>query len=441
MELVDCLDALYVAKTSVFIASCSHSFHAKCVIRASSHGHTKCPLCRTEIDEFVTSGRPSRGQNLFFEELQALARESSDAAVATTLVAADWPVLSSFQSYASHVEVRAIPSLRTALPNMPFDVLFEIKANSTSTRRTPTDWVVLADMSASMNGPKFDMLKRSLHWMVDNMTRSDRMCLITFQATAQVRSGFVSGEDDGKVLLHDLLIAMEPGGGTNVHAAVEKASVMLSRRLQRNPQASVLLISDVCGIPSPENSPVPGMMRRMRRLTTLNAVILGRDVVVGSEVLAYVNSCNGACVCVQNAENLQGAVAALVAETSWNVVRDLKVTVENVTGHHFHVGTRVRGAYAGLSKFVGPYIQSPKHGVEHHRIPAPSWRRCLNFYEGRAFLHQPRHVRHEPGGLPRHFSPAEVSHHPHYTPLPLVQVPVGVLSFERRQCSVRAPPA
>lgn len=347
-----CLDVLVVAGKSLFISSCGHSFHAACVIKASRHGHTNCPLCRKQIDEFTTLCPQTRGGNIFFQEVRALSL--SDAIVPVPLVGADWAVRRVFQTEASRVSLRAIPSVRAAQPNVPFDVLFEVNTVNPSNRRTPTDWVVLADSSGSMRGPKFDALLLTLHWMVDNMSRNDRMCLISFHTSASVLCGFVSGEDAGKLLLHELLTALEPGGGTNVHAAVEKASMMLSRRLQRNPHASVLLISDGCTVARPTDSPVTGMLRRMKHMATFNAVVLARNVPTNSEMHGYAASCRGACTAVQRPDELQRVVAALVGAASYALVRNLRVTVQGRSAT-FDAGTRVEGVYAGAPRYVGPY--------------------------------------------------------------------------------------
>ncbi|XP_022951335.1 uncharacterized protein LOC111454198 [Cucurbita moschata] len=108
----------------------------------------------------------------------------------------------------------------------------------------PIDLVAVLDVSGSMTGAKLTMLKRAMRLVISSLGSSDRLAVIAFSATPKrllpLRRMTAQGQRAARRVI-DMLVCSQ---GTSVGEALRKATKVLEDRRERNPVASIMLLSD-----------------------------------------------------------------------------------------------------------------------------------------------------------------------------------------------------
>ncbi|XP_043711163.1 E3 ubiquitin-protein ligase WAV3-like [Telopea speciosissima] len=111
-------------------------------------------------------------------------------------------------------------------------------------RRAPIDLVTVLDVSGSMTGAKLHMLKRAMRLVISSLVSSDRLSIVAFSATSKrllpLRRMTAHGQRSARRIIDRLFC----GQGTSVGDALRKAAKVLEDRRERNPVASIMLLSD-----------------------------------------------------------------------------------------------------------------------------------------------------------------------------------------------------
>ncbi|XP_023545640.1 uncharacterized protein LOC111805015 [Cucurbita pepo subsp. pepo] len=111
-------------------------------------------------------------------------------------------------------------------------------------RRAPIDLVTVLDVSGSMTGPKLMMLKRAMRLVISSLGSSDRLAVVAFSATPKrvlpLRRMSAQGQ---RAALH-VIDALVCSQGSSVGEALRKATKVLEDRREKNPVASIMLLSD-----------------------------------------------------------------------------------------------------------------------------------------------------------------------------------------------------
>ncbi|XP_038886131.1 E3 ubiquitin-protein ligase WAV3 [Benincasa hispida] len=111
-------------------------------------------------------------------------------------------------------------------------------------RRAPIDLVTVLDVSGSMTGPKLMMLKRAMRLVISSLGSSDRLAIVAFSATPKrvlpLRRMTAQGQRAARQVIDTLVCSQ----GTSVGEALRKATKVLEDRRERNPVASIMLLSD-----------------------------------------------------------------------------------------------------------------------------------------------------------------------------------------------------
>jgi Mg-chelatase subunit ChlD len=94
--------------------------------------------------------------------------------------------------------------------------------------REPLDLVTVLDVSDSIHGPKLDLVKRAMCFVVDQLGPTDRLSVVTFYDAVSRITRFTS---------------MSPAGKQAVEALRVGAQVLLGCRYQ-NAVAAMILLSD-----------------------------------------------------------------------------------------------------------------------------------------------------------------------------------------------------
>lgn len=154
---------------------------------------------------------------------------------------------------ALHPEVEAV----TAANTCNLTVLVHLKAaqrtlqntettssDLTSRGRAAIDLVTVLDVSGSMSGTKLTLLKRAMAFVISNLSPVDRLSIVVFSSTARrvlpLRRMCPDGQRSARRVIDRLVCT----GGTNISEGLKKGSKVLEDRREKNPVASIMLLSD-----------------------------------------------------------------------------------------------------------------------------------------------------------------------------------------------------
>lgn len=150
------------------------------------------------------------------------------------------------------VTVKAFPELPAIASSesiSTFAVLVGVQAppmldETHNLERAPIDLVTVLDVSGSMVGSKLSLLKRAVQFVIRNLGPSDRLAIVVFSSSAQRIFPLHRMSDRGR---EDAILAinsLQVNGGTNIVEGLKKGARILHERRERNPVASIILLSD-----------------------------------------------------------------------------------------------------------------------------------------------------------------------------------------------------
>ncbi|KAL7594945.1 hypothetical protein Lser_V15G31064 [Lactuca serriola] len=140
----------------------------------------------------------------------------------------------SHETYAVVLKVKAPP------PSPPVGAAHMLNQS----RRAPIDLVAVLDVSASMGGAKLQMLKRAMRLVISSLGSADRLSIVAFSACPKrllpLRRMSPRGQRSARRIIDQLACSR----GTCAGEALRKATKVLEDRRERNPVASIILLSD-----------------------------------------------------------------------------------------------------------------------------------------------------------------------------------------------------
>lgn len=187
-----------------------------------------------EFQGFFVNPNPSCSNKFSDEARIDNARDSrNNVQVRLLPEAAVVSVSSSHQTYAVALRVKAPPPPSPAARN-----------RGDSGHRAPVDLVAVLDASGSMTGAKLQMLKRAMRLVISSLGSADRLSIVAFSAGPKrllpLRRMTAQGQRAARRIVDRLVC----GQGTSVGDALRKATKVLEDRRERNPVASIILLSD-----------------------------------------------------------------------------------------------------------------------------------------------------------------------------------------------------
>lgn len=145
-------------------------------------------------------------------------------------------------------------NLSVATPRISRDVL-----------RMPTDTVIVLDRSGSMaEDNKWAFATQAVHSLLDRLTASDRIALITFDTTAVVQSRLIQANANNIQRFRNIVNSLHPGDSTNMGDALLRAEGLSTAARVSERKRRVILLSDGhanVGIVHPMQ--LAGMVRRI----------------------------------------------------------------------------------------------------------------------------------------------------------------------------------
>ncbi|XP_052189644.1 E3 ubiquitin-protein ligase WAV3 [Diospyros lotus] len=111
-------------------------------------------------------------------------------------------------------------------------------------RRAPIDLVTVLDVSGSMSGTKMQMLKRAMRLVISSLGSADRLSIVAFSACPKRLLPLRRMTAQGQRAARRIIDRLSCSQGTSVADALRKATKVLEDRRERNPVASIILLSD-----------------------------------------------------------------------------------------------------------------------------------------------------------------------------------------------------
>ncbi|XP_031279234.1 E3 ubiquitin-protein ligase WAV3 [Pistacia vera] len=178
---------------------------------------------------FVNSNSSS---SLKSDQVQFYGRDSRHVQIRLLPESAVISVGRNYETYAVALRVKAPP---------PSPI---VKSNNTASYRAPIDLVTVLDVSGSMTGAKLQMLKRAMRLVISSLGSADRLSIVAFSASPKrllpLRRMTAQGQRAARRIVDRLVC----GQGNSVGDALRKAAKVLEDRRERNPVASIMLLSD-----------------------------------------------------------------------------------------------------------------------------------------------------------------------------------------------------
>ncbi|XP_008791497.1 E3 ubiquitin-protein ligase WAV3-like [Phoenix dactylifera] len=158
---------------------------------------------------------------------------------------------------AGGVQVRMMPEaalVSSGRRHRNYVVALKVKAPAVAPllsrcRRAPIDLVTVLDVGGGMTRAKIQMLKRAMRLVISSLGPADRLSVVAFSAAAAkrllpLRRMSRSGQRSAWQIV-ERLVASTGGQGSCVGDALRKATKVLEDRRERNPVATIMLLSDV----------------------------------------------------------------------------------------------------------------------------------------------------------------------------------------------------
>ncbi|KAG6594926.1 E3 ubiquitin-protein ligase WAVH1, partial [Cucurbita argyrosperma subsp. sororia] len=289
--------------TAIFTSECSHSFHFPCIsAHIKKHRTVACPVCSSlwndaplldnqnpqnqpihtektrgvqpiklgemkskplkvyNDDEPLMSPTSGGRFNPIPESDENEDDEEQDSAVEFQGFFAKSALLASprLRNIVKNVEVSSLPEAAVVAAGRSYEtyaVVLKVKAPARSVTtsssptnrnlRPPIDLVTVLDVSASANSAKLQMVKRTMRLILSSLSCSDRLSIVAFSSSSKRLLSLRRMTSSGRLSARRIVdLLCEVGQGACVNDAIKKAAKVLEDRRERNPAASIILISD-----------------------------------------------------------------------------------------------------------------------------------------------------------------------------------------------------
>ncbi|KAK9285824.1 hypothetical protein L1049_025025 [Liquidambar formosana] len=288
--------------TAIFTAECSHAFHFPCVAaHVRKQGSLVCPVCsaqwkevpllavhkneKSEVEEhrkmresqvYRKQYKPSdlkvydddeplmspaararfnpipesdenddeNGEVNGSEEFQGFFVSANEAAINTRNVEVKLLQEAAVVSVGRGYEIYAVV-LKLKAPPSPAASDGKTSSLLNPARRAPIDLVTVLDVSENMTGAKLQMMKRAMRLVISSLSTNDRLSIVAFSAPTKRLLPLRRMTTTGKRSARRIVDALgTTGQGTGVGDALRKAAKVLEDRRERNPIATIMLLSD-----------------------------------------------------------------------------------------------------------------------------------------------------------------------------------------------------
>lgn len=110
--------------------------------------------------------------------------------------------------------------------------------------RTSVDLICVIDVSGSMNGEKIELVKETMKFLIETLTPSDRLSIITFNGSGNRICGLRAVTQENMVFFSNHINGLFASGGTSIMSGMNLALKSIRDRKIPNKVTSVFLLSD-----------------------------------------------------------------------------------------------------------------------------------------------------------------------------------------------------
>ncbi|XP_040363116.1 E3 ubiquitin-protein ligase WAV3 isoform X1 [Rosa chinensis] len=365
---------------AIFTAECSHSFHYPCIANNVQHGNLCCPICRAKWDK---NNVPFQVPPLQQNNLGAHGFADDEPLPFTSPAQSSVPQNVTIKT---HTETSAIPAADSR-PQYP--VLVSICApplqDPDGEVRTPIDLVTVLDVSGSMQGQKLHLVKQAIKFVIENMGSSDRLSIVSFSTNSRRVLPLRRMTVDGRESAIEAVESLVAGGGTDIAEGLKKGTQVLEDRRQRNPVASIILLSDgqdnYCRSPSQMLKKLPASIRSsdMQHEIPVHTFGFGNDH--DAKIMhAISEESRGTFSYIESVGMIQDAFALCIGGLLSVVAQELRLTVRSAS-HGAKIVSIPSGRYVsqisddgsqGLVDIGNMYAEEVKQFLVYLLVPQSS---------------------------------------------------------------------
>ena len=215
----------YSFLAGILLVGCNNSFMGSMSITAG--GNQDMNLARDLIDQGMIPNRDSfTAEGLFSEHDLPLSSIGCESTLCPNTAMASMTTLD---------------TEKHLLAQLGFDT----NISADTFERRPLNVSAAVDISGSMNGEKLEMVQDALLLMVDQLTEDDRMSLVTYGSTAQVKRRSIQMNNYGKNRMIASINRMKSGGSTNMEDGMILAFDQVDMHFEENNvENRVMLFTD-----------------------------------------------------------------------------------------------------------------------------------------------------------------------------------------------------
>ncbi|XP_040378828.1 E3 ubiquitin-protein ligase WAV3 isoform X2 [Oryza brachyantha] len=289
-----CSHGVKTGAAAVFTAECSHSFHFPCIAaRAATATALACPVCAAPWRQapFINTYKrtattfklddnasPRHHKRKAYDDDEPL-QPPKAAAAAFNPIPEDDVAEAEFRGFfpprpRTGLAVTLAPEaalVSSGRRHGKYVVAVRVKApglRSSPSTRAPIDLVTVLDVSQGMMGDKLQMLKRGMRLVIASLGPADRLAIVAFSGAAKrllpLRRMTRQGQRSARQIVDRLVVCAAAQGQEQAQSvcvgdALRKATKVLEDRRDRNPVATVMLLSDT---QQQQDARKPGAVRR-----------------------------------------------------------------------------------------------------------------------------------------------------------------------------------
>ncbi|KAL6206338.1 hypothetical protein ACLB2K_023586 [Fragaria x ananassa] len=366
---------------AIFTAECSHSFHYLCIANNVQYGNLCCPICRAKWDK---NNVPFQVPPLQQNNLGAHGFADDEPRPSTTPAAqSSGPQNVTIKT---HTETSSIPA---ADSRRQYPILVSICApalqDPDGEARTPIDLVTVLDVSGSMNGRKLDLVKQAVKFVIENMGSSDRLSIVSFSNNSRIVLPLRRMTVDGRESAFEAVESLVAGGGTDIAEALKKGAQILEDRRQRNPVASIILLSDgqdnFCLKPSQMLKKLPASIRSSDMQHEIHVHTFGFGNDHDANIMhAISDESGGTFSYIESVGMIQDAFALCIGGLLSVVAQELRLTVRSASSgvkivsipSGRHVSQISDDGLQGVVNIGNMYAEEVKQFLVHLLVPQSS---------------------------------------------------------------------
>lgn len=194
--------------------------------------------------------------------------------------------------------------------------------------RQPVALTFVVDVSGSMRGERIGLVKQAIALCLGQLSTTDSVAMVAFSNEARLVSPMVSAASRGG--FENGLLALSPGGGTNVAAGLELGYELAASALTPGAVNRVVLLSDGVGnVGATDQQTILGRVARYREQGIyLNAIGVGMGNHNDAFLEQLADHGDGVCHYVDRFAEARRVFVDELVGTLQPIARDVKVQVE-----------------------------------------------------------------------------------------------------------------